>query len=359
MNGKQKIMVGNKILQPLKNLNYKQLYRWAEYTMLNNYSPMFKSMRGINAWVLNRQQHGHDYNILVLGIRGSGKSTFATKLTKEHNKNIYNSNGENISKFNYKNHIVYGGVYDEYLDKYDKLKMCEALSLDEAGKLFFKLDFAKKDVKDIQKMWIADIRKDKKPLHVMCVPDAQNLMKFWRQFETNMIVLCTPRWQYAKPSAFVFELSNVMGSEEKEKLIQRIARVDGSPRAIKKKLMRDKYFSGFITYPDFSKKERELYLDMRVQELDRYNQIMDNNTKKLGLIATKRYVTMFKLIDFLYNKKNMNVDGIVTAIGRVYKKDTVMKMLKISEQHEDLQHNHKIDNLENMQNVLNTIGYTD
>ena len=352
-------MVGNKVLQPMKNMTYRQLYTWAEYTMLNNYSPMFKSVKGINSWVLNRQQHGHDYNVLVLGIRGSGKSTFALKLVKEHNRNIFDNTGERIGAFSYKKHIVYGGVYEEYLKKYDQLNMCEAISLDEAGKIFFKMDFSKKDIKDIQKMWIADIRKDKKPLHVLCIPDAQNLMKFWRQFETNMIVLCTPRWWFAKPSAFIFELSNVMGSEEKEKLIQRISRVEGTPKTIKRKLSRDKYFSGFITYNDFTDKQRALYMSNRTAELNKYNMIYEDHKLKLGDVATKRYVLMFKLLDFLYNKKNMGVDGIVTACGRVYKRDTIHKMLKLCAEHPDLQANKKLDNVKNIQSILNTLGYTD
>lgn len=348
---------GDFITQPYKNMSYKKLYKWAEYVLLENKKPVFKSIRAINALIVNRQQYGHDYNVLIVGLRGSGKSTFAYRLTKEHNNFIWDESGR-VGSFKYQNHVVYSGVYEEYLEKYNMLKKGQAISLDEAGKLFFKMDFGQKDVKSIQKMWIGDIRKDKKPVHIFCIPNPQDLMKFWRQFETNMIILCMPRWWYTHPSAYLFELSNVLAGEEKEKLIQRLSRISGSPKQIKKKLMRDKYFSGFITYKDFTDKEREIYLRTRESELEKYNQIYEQKKKVLSIKAIKRYIALFKLIDYLKDK-NKTKHGIATIMGKILDRETIYKMMQLSEKYVELQHTTKVENIELIKKLMDNIGYTD
>lgn len=343
----------NVLMQPQTQMTYAQLQRWVEIAHIKGMKPLFKSIKGLNMWVTYQQQMGYDYTCLILGRRGSGKSTVAYKIAKEHNRYL---NAEH--HFNVRDSIVFSGIYEEYLKKYELMQKGAALVVDEAGKLFFRMDFMSTDAKNVQKMWIADIRKDKKPWHILCVPDAQNLMKFWREFETNMIIFCPPRWWFKVPRVFVFELSNVVGKNETAELLDRIYKVSGTPKQIKRQLFKDKFFSGLITIRDLKQKQRERYALLREKELAKYNAIQGKEKAQLKIDAVKRYIIMYKFLDYLH-KLGKTYDGLKSAGGGIYSKELLAQMIKLCEQYEFLQHNKKVtpEQVEQAKNVFESLNY--
>jgi len=137
-----------------------------------------------------------DQVAIVSGDEGEGKSSFSLSLARTMNPN-----------FNIWKHIVYTSSVDEYKEKYSYMEKNGVLSVDEAIKLMYKMDFMKTDQKDLHKSFAADQRKEKHGVYFLNIPHLTDLQTYYRERRAKIWIELLPReyFEEGKVGAVVFK----------------------------------------------------------------------------------------------------------------------------------------------------------
>jgi len=151
----------------------------------------------IDSWI-EKCRIEKDNHVAISADEGDGKSTLLGTIV-----NMY-------PDANMWDNIVYTDNVKEFYDKYENLTEGSIIGFDEALDLINRLDWAKREVKDLVKHIRGKVRKEKRATFIYNVQLFRELHGYWRNHRIRYWIELTPReWFDGVNFAFVLERARV------------------------------------------------------------------------------------------------------------------------------------------------------
>ncbi|MEA3420261.1 MAG: hypothetical protein U9Q97_01125 [Acidobacteriota bacterium] len=260
-----------------------------------------------------------DFLICITGDEGEGKSLNAA----------WNIGKRFWPDFDITDNVVYTGSEEEFEHKYEKVNHNGIFIIDEAIKLAYKMDFATAKAKTLVKKYTADVRKEKKACHILCIPCLSDLILNFRTHRVKMWIELIDR-RYTKENfciglVFVKERNPFTETRSDPWYLKDFGRLWHSKLKLgelsslkeKLKLLRSHpFYFGEITFPKPNDSQIKKYLLSQKIAKKKYELDMEGN--KIPTL-TKLWKTRLKLL-VRYLKKNPT-DLSINKIGEITKMD--------------------------------------
>lgn len=256
-----------------------------------------------------------DQVIIVSGDEGDGKSSFSLNLARTMYKN-----------FNIWKHIVYTESIQEYRDKYKYMDTNGVLSIDEAIKLMYKMDFMKTDQKDLHKAFAADQRKEKHGIYFLNIPHLTDLQTYYRERRAKVWIEILPReyFEEGKVGAVVFRKPRIpflpsgtdpwLFNDNYKRFMTMLNRRGYDLNEVLKIMRNHPFYMGEVLMDKLPDNVYQYYLECRERAKQEYQQASETEEGKLEQKYRKALVNIIK---YLHNSKeySYNYKQIADILG--------------------------------------------